>query len=253
MRWDVAVALRQSIFSSACASSHLMKVLASLAALLGCACIAAPAFAADEGQPSTFEVELGAVSDYRFRGLSLSDEQPALQGGVTASLANGAYGYAWASTIAEYGAGADGKGATVEVDLVLGWAGSVAGFDVDASAQLYIYPAGRDVNYVELPISLSRATGAWRWTLGGAYAPAQEALGNQDNRYGWVAIAWQGAPVQVELRTGYEDGAYAPGGKWDWSAGVSRTLGSLAAGVAYVDSDERGSSAGIVASLKATF
>ena len=213
--------------------------------------MAAPAFAAGEG--AGFEFELGVVSDYRFRGLSLSDEQTALQGGVTASLANGAYGYAWASTIDEYGAGADGKGATVEVDFVLGWAGSVAGFDVDASAQLYAYPGGSGVNYVEFPVSVSRATGEWRGTLGAAYAPAQRALGDDDNSYGWAAIAWEGAPLQVELRAGYEDGAYAPSGKWDWSAGVSRAFGPVVAGVAYVDSDDPASSAGIVVSLTATF
>jgi uncharacterized protein (TIGR02001 family) len=230
-----------------------MKALAPLAASLACICVAAPAFAADEGAPLTFEFELGVVSDYRFRGLSLSDEEPALQGGLTASLANGAYGYAWASTIDEYGAGADGKGATVEVDFVLGWAGSVAGFDVDASAQLYAYPSGSDVNYVEFPVSLSRAVGDWRWSLGAAYAPAQKALGDHDNGYGWAAIAWEGAPLQMELRAGYEHGAYAPGGKWDWSAGVRRAIGPVMAGVAYVDSDDRASSAGIVASLTATF
>lgn len=230
-----------------------MKAFALLVASLACACLAVPAFAADEDAPLTLEFELGVVSDYRFRGLSLSDEKPALQGGMTASLANGAYGYAWASTIEEYGAGADGRGANVELDLVLGWAGSVAGLDVDASAQLYAYPGGKDVSYVEFPVSVSRATGEWRWTLGAAYAPAQKALGDEDNSYGWAAIAWEGAPVQVELRAGYEDGAYAPGGKWDWSAGVSRAFGRLVAGVAYVDSDGTTNSAGIVASLTATF
>jgi len=217
--------------------------------------MAAPAAADDAGAapPLAFEVELGVVSDYRFRGLSLSDEEPALQGGVTATLSNGAYGYAWASTIDEYGPGADGKGATVEVDLVLGWAGSLAGFDVDASAQLYAYPGGSDVNYVEFPVSLSRAVGDWRWSLGAAYAPAQKALGDEDNSYGWAAVAWEGAPLQVELRAGYEDGAYAPGGKWDWSVGVSRAFGPVTAGVAYVDSDGPASSAGVVASLTARF
>lgn len=215
--------------------------------------MAVPAFAAEEDAPLTLEFELGVVSDYRFRGLSLSNEEAALQGGVTASLANGAYGYVWASTIDEYGAGADGKGATVEVDFVLGWAGSVAGFDVDASAQLYAYPGGSDVNYVEFPVSVSRAAGDWRWSLGAAYAPAQRALGHDDNSYGWAAIAWEGAPLQVQLRAGYEDGAYAPGGKWDWSAGVSRAFGPVVAGVAYVDSDDPANAAGIVASLTATF
>lgn len=221
----------------------------ALPVVLACAGLAGPLRAADA--PLAVEFEVGAVSDYRFRGLSLSGENPALQAGVTASLANGGYGYAWTSTIDEYGAGADGKGATVEVDLVLGWAGVVAGLDVDASAQVYTYPGGTDVNYMEFPVSVSRAAGPWRWTLGAAYAPAQTALGDRDNGYGWAAIAWEGAPVQLTLQAGYEDGAYAPGGKWDWSARASRRFGPLTAGLAYVDSGD--SSAGVVASLTAAF
>lgn len=232
-----------------------MIALSRFAVSMLCACAAAPALADESGapEPLAVEVEVGVVSDYRFRGLSLSDEGAALQGGVTATLSSGAYGYAWASTIDEYGAGADGKGATVEVDLVLGWAGSLAGFDVDASAQLYTYPGGAEVNYVEFPVSLSRTMGDWRWSLGAAYAPAQNALGDEDNGYGWAAIGWEGAPLQIELRAGYEDGAYAPGGKWDWSVELSRAFGPVVAGLAYVDSDAPTSSAGIVASMKARF
>lgn len=228
-----------------------MDIRAVFVAALACTWSALPVRAAE--RPLAVELEVALVSDYRFRGLSLSDERPALQAGMTASLDNGAYGYAWTSTIDEYGAGADGKGATVEVDFVLGWAGVIAGLDVDASAQLYAYPGGRDVNYVEFPVSVSRAAGPWRWTLGAAYAPAQTALGDQDNGYGFAAVTWEAAPLQLTLQAGYEDGAYAPGGKWDWSATVSRRFGPITAGLAYVDGDDAASSAGLVASLTAAF
>ncbi len=230
-----------------------MSIRVPISAVLACAGLGSPVAAAAQASPVAVELELGVVSDYRFRGLSLSDEQPALQAGVTATLANGAYGYVWGSTIDEYGAGADGKGAKVEVDMVLGWAGSLGGLDLDASAQIYAYPGGTDVTYVEFPLTVSRAAGAWRWTLGAAYAPAQTALDDRDNGYGWAALAWEGAPVQVSVRAGYEDGAYAPSGKWDWSVGVSRAFGPVTAGLAYVDSDDAAGSAGIVASLTATF
>jgi len=196
---------------------------------------AAPVLAAQDRLPAkqwSFDAEVGVVSDYRFRGLSLSDKQPALQGGLTMSHANGAYGYVWASTIEEYGAGDDGDGAKAEADFVLGWAGSLSGLDVDVSAQAYLYPGGSDVNYVEFPATVAKTQGDWRWSLGAAYAPSQRALGHEDNVYGWGGVAWGGesAPVKVELRAGYEDGAYAPGGKWDWSAGVSREFGPLKVG-----------------------
>lgn len=215
--------------------------------------LAAPSLAAAADSPVSLEAEVSVVSDYRFRGYSLSGGDPALQGGVTASLASGAYGYVWASTIEEYGAGADGQGAKAEVDLVLGWAGEVQGFEVDVSAQAYVYPGGADVDYIEIPVSVSRQVGNLRWSVGGAYAPSQRALGHEDNIYGWTGVAWarDNLPATVELRAGYEDGAYAPGGKWDWSAGLTRDFGPVTAGLAYVDSDR--SDGALVASLTAAF
>lgn len=224
---------------------------------LALAMLAGPAIAADAepaSRPISFEAELAVVSDYRFRGLSLSDEKPAVQGGVTATLSNGAYGYVWASTIDEYSAGADDKGATVEVDFVLGWAGVVAGLDADISAQAYTYPGASGVNYVEFPITMSRRIGSWGATFGAAYAPSQRALGDEDNAYGWIALSHgEASPLQFALHLGYEDGAYAPTGKWDWSVGVSRDFGPLTAGLALVDSDDPGESGGLVASLAAAF
>lgn len=226
----------------------------SLAALLSLpATPSAAAEAGSVGKTWSFEAEAAVVSDYRFRGVSLSDKQPALQGGLTASHVSGVYGYVWSSTIEEYGAGDDGDGAEVEVDLALGWAGSLGGLDIDVSAQAYKYPDGSDVDYIEFPAVISRTQGAWRWSLGGAYAPSQRALGHKDNIYGWGGLVWgaESSPFEVELRAGYEDGAYAPGGKWDWSAGLSHDFGPLRAGLAYVDSDVN--TGGVVASLTAAF
>jgi uncharacterized protein (TIGR02001 family) len=221
------------------------------------ATVSQPAFAKeDESSPALdLEATLSVVSDYRFRGVSLSDRDPALQGDVTATLKGGVYGSVWASTIDEYGAGDDGEGAHLEVDFILGWAGSLGGLDVDVSAQAYRYPGGSDVNYIELPIEVSKTVGDWRWTLGGAYAPSQKALGHSDNAYGFGAVAWsaRALPLQLEVRAGYEDGAYAPGGKWDWSAGVGWTFGPVTAGLSYVDGDHASTPAGVVASLTASF
>ena len=199
------------------------------------------------------DFEVGVVSDYRFRGLTLTGKDPALQAGLTVSLANGAYSNIWASTIDEYGAGPDGKGAIFEMDFTLGWAGRVGDYDLDASVQRYTYPGGDDVAYIEMPVTVSRDIGNANWTLGVAYAPSQAALGHQDNRYGWAAVSWtrDDVPLMLDLSLGYEDGAYAPGGKWDWAVGMSRQFGTMRASVSYVDSDR--SSAGVVAALTSAF
>ena len=192
-----------------------------------------------------FEGEVAVVSDYRFRGLSLSGEKPALQGGVTATHRSGIYSYVWASTIEDY------AGATVEADYAIGWSGALAGFDVDVSAQGFTYPGARDVAYWEAPVTVSRQSGPLRWTLGAAYAPPQTALADEANAYGFGALSKEIGKTTVEVRAGYEDGALAPDGKRDWSLTASRALERFTAVIGYADSDAAGSA--VVASLSASF
>jgi uncharacterized protein (TIGR02001 family) len=218
--------------------------------------LALPAFAQEAEEPPgwTVEWEAGAVSDYRFRGYSLSDEQPALQGGVTVSAPNGLYAFAWASTIDEYGAGADGKGATVEVDLGVGYATSLGGFDLDVSAVRYLYPGGDDVDIWEIPVSASRSFGDWTLTLGGAYVPEQDNTGG-DNAYVFAGADWTlrtARPVTLSLLVGREDGVFADD-KTDWSLGASTEVGPVELGLSWVDADAADIDGGLVASIKAVF
>lgn len=201
----------------------------------------------------SFDHELGIVSDYRYRGLSLSDQRPALQGGVTGSLAGGLYGSVWASTIDEYGAGADGKGATVEVDYAVGWVTIIAGLDVDIAVSRYTYPGGEGVAYFEFPVTVARSWNGWSAMAGGSYAPRQKALGAEGAGYGFGRLEWSpsSGTVTLAMQAGYETGAFAPGGKWDWSASVSRPFGPVTAELGFVDSDRAG--VGLVAGLKAAF
>jgi uncharacterized protein (TIGR02001 family) len=197
------------------------------------------------------EANLTAVSDYRFRGLSLSGRKPALQADLTVSHKSGAYASVFASTIDEYGQDTSGKGATVELDYTAGWAFAGAGLDFDVAASAYTYPGGVSVNYVELPIEVSKVVGAWTGSVGFAYAPQQHAL-ERDNRYAWIGLDYEGPalPVTLSARVGREDGAFADS-KTDWSLSASRTLGRLQASAAYVDSDQGGG--GLVLSLAARF
>lgn len=204
---------------------------------LGLACLACPAWA----QTSDWSVTgaVGVVSDYRYRGYSLSDGKPAAQGGLTASHTSGFYGDVFVSTVAEYGIGADGDGAELEVTATLGWAGQVWGFDMDVAAAAYQYPDGDDVNYVEFPLQLGQTHEAVSWAVGVAFAPAQTALGDESNRYGWTSLTYAPPswPVSLTSSVGYEDGAFAPDGKTDWSLGIARDLGRVSLALAWVDSD----------------
>ncbi len=81
---------------------------------------------------------VGAVTDYRYRGISQSRLKPALQGGIDLAHKSGFYLGAWGSSIKWIkDAGGD---APLEVDLYGGYKGAAGGFGYDVGALTYQYP-----------------------------------------------------------------------------------------------------------------
>jgi uncharacterized protein (TIGR02001 family) len=99
---------------------------------------AAAAPAAAPASPLTFNV--GAVSNYLFRGISQTHGGPALQGGVDYAHPSGFYVGAWASTIS-WVKDFLGKGG-VEIDVYGGYKNAFAGGDwnYDVGYYTYSYP-----------------------------------------------------------------------------------------------------------------
>lgn len=187
----------------------------------------------------TVEGRVGVVSDYRDRGYTLSDQDPAPQGELTVGHASGLYGGVWGSGIAEYGVGADGDGAEIEVTLYAGWAGAVGGFDLDLGVWQNVYPDGDEVNYVEFPLQVGRAFGDATLSTGVVWAPAQAGTGDEANTWVWTRAdyapeAW---PVSLHAQLGHEDGGFAPDGKTDWRVGLAAPAGPFTLGLDWVDSD----------------
>ena len=106
--------------------------------------------------PLDVEFSLEAVSDYRFRGVSLSNRRPALQPGVTVTHRSGLYASAWASTLAEDG------GPDVELDLIGGYSRLLGPVMLDLSGTWYLYPGDRSTDYLELISRASTAIGRGR-------------------------------------------------------------------------------------------
>lgn len=194
---------------------------------------------------------VGMVSDYRYRGVSLSDRGPALQGGADLVGKHFFVG-TWASSIAEYG------GTNVEIDVYGGLQGGSDRFGWTAGAYAYLYPGGEDVNYVEAIASAETYIGPVTLGLEAAHAPRQDNVDVANTYLGASGSFDAGSGFGVRVRGGYEDGFYD--GKWDWEVGASYTRGPLAASLSYVDTDHGGpdqegrlAAGGIVASLLATF
>jgi len=241
-----------------------------IAAVALCA-FATPVFAQDTAPPKDVTVSgsVGLVSDYRFRGVSQSDEEAAVQGGLTISHKSGVYAGVWASNLAGWGTFG---GANMELDLIGGVKVPVGGGGtLDVGVTWYTYPGGADkTDFAEPYAKLSGTVGPLGLTAGVAYAPKQQALGNwyatgaaaasgvytdtgdkEDNLYLWgdAAAGIPGTGATLKGHIGYSDGnpglgpngtSVAPTGKyWDWMLGVDYAIRGtpLTVGAAYVDTD----------------
>jgi len=90
---------------------------------------------------STLSFNAGVVSDYRYRGISQSRLEPALQGGVDYADKSGFYVGAWGSTIKWIkDAGGD---APVELDLYGGYKGAAGGLAYDVGFLRYEFSGNK--------------------------------------------------------------------------------------------------------------
>lgn len=118
-----------------------MKLSPSLLAL-ALSAAALPAFADEPAPADPLSFNIGAVSEYRYRGISQTRLKPALQGGIDYAAPNGFYIGTWASTIKWIkDAGGD---ADVEIDLYGGYKTEVAkGLTLDVGLLQYYYPSNK--------------------------------------------------------------------------------------------------------------
>ena len=229
-----------------------IRGLLAATVLAGSLLAAAPALAQDEEEgaesPISISGNVAITSDYRFRGVSLSAGDIALQGGIDLTTTSGFYVGTWASSI---------QGGTpygeVELDVYGGWTGDVAeGVTVDVGLLYYIYPTtddplglDPDTDYFEPYASISTTIGPVGATLGAAYAWDQDSLGGNDNLYIYTdwTLGVPNTPVTVNAHLGYTDGVLAPpflagtadGSGLDWSLGVSASIyGGLSGSLMYV-------------------
>lgn len=231
--------------------------------------IASPAAAqtTEEAPALTVSGSAAVVSDYRFRGVSQSDKEVAVQGGITVAHESGIYIGTWGSNLAGWGTFG---GANLELDLIAGYKAEFGGGSaIDVGVTVYTYPGGADTTTVWEPYAkLSGSVGGASLLAGVAYAPSQKSLGRvffngaaaaagtpndpgdkEDNVYVWgdAGYAIGGSPITAKAHLGHSWGnkglgpngtSLTPTGSYtDWSLGLDATFKSLTLGVAYVDTD----------------
>lgn len=204
---------------------------------------------AGAGEAAAQEVEVAGnvsvVSDYAFRGISQTLEEPAIQGGIDASLPHAVYLGVWGSSV-NFGEDLDGGArAQVEMDVYGGIAPSIAGFDVDLGAIYYAYPGAadsRNYNFLEVAASLGRAFGPLSAGVSGAWSPDfYAASGTGLYGAGNVSFGMPNTPISLDGTLGYQgiekNDVFGTPDYMVWNIGASAEVLGLGIGAGFTGTD----------------
>lgn len=170
-----------------------------------------------------------ATSDYVFRGISQTAEDPALQASLDYSNESGWYLGAWATNV-DFG---PGDPADIEVDLYSGFTGeTAAGLGWDVGIIYYAFPDESDYNYPEIYGQLS-----YGLFSGGLYYSNDWENSGDDSFYLNAALSVPfGRGFTFNAGAGYSFGDAFDGTEYvEYSVGVGYTLGNFELGLSYMD------------------
>ncbi len=183
------------------------------------------------------------TSDYRFRGISQSDESIAVQGGFDLGWDNGIYIGTWGSSV-DFDTNGEGFDGSLELDYYIGWASDIGdtGVSIDVGYLYYDYPGDDDVegDYQELYASV----GFWDVTLGMAYS--DDYYGETDTFFYYYADYSFGFAenFSLDFHIGYNDleknGGFLSSDEdsyIDYSVGITASYWAVDWTLAYVGTD----------------
>lgn len=213
----------------------------AVAVLASAATFSGVAYAQADNMGFALNGNIALTTDYRYRGISQSDEGPAVQGGFDLGHESGLYAGVWASSV-EFGA----TGNSIEMDYYAGFAGKIVDkVSFDVGYIYYDYPKTfdeyDDLDFSEIYASVSFAG----FTLGVAYAPTY-ALDYDDGKYIYLDYAASlPAGFSLGLHFGYSDIGkdddgfeYLGDGTYtDYSISISKEVMGVNLGLAWVDTD----------------
>jgi uncharacterized protein (TIGR02001 family) len=180
-----------------------------------------------------FSATITGTTDYDFRGVTQTAQNPAIQGSVDFAADSGFYAGIWSSNV-DFGKGDP----NVEVDYYGGWGG---GEDVtwDTGIVYYTYVSASEFNYPEVYFGLGwkyfDAKYWYGWNYGGS-------PGNERYIEGNVTYPLP-ADFALTGHMGYTNGggfadAYGQGSYMDWSAGLTYSWKHLDMSLKWVDGSD---------------
>ena len=146
---------------------------------------AAPAAEPAKAEPDwTFTSNIGLYSQYVFRGISQTDEKPAVQGGFDLGHKSGFYVGTWASNVSWISDSAPGVSASMEWDFYGGYKGSLpADFGYDLGVLYYYYPGTYPSGFTKPDTTELYGALSWKWlSLKYSWSANNKTFGVPDSR-----------------------------------------------------------------------
>jgi uncharacterized protein (TIGR02001 family) len=205
-----------------------------------------------------FTGSVAFTTDYVFRGISQTDEEPAIQGALNYNHESGVYAGLWGSNV-DFN---DGDEAHVEMDAYFGYAGAMDALGYDVGAIYYAYPGADsdlDYDYWELKglLSYSFDNAALTPKIIGSVFYSPEFFGDTgDAVYVNGALALTVAEgVTLNASVGWQSiDDTTPDSYVDWKLGAAAEYAGLLFDLSYTDTDSDGEDlAGDLAEGRAVF
>ena len=217
-----------------------------LAAALAISCL--PGFLATaqaaEAAEWTITGNAGLYSDYRFRGISQTNKEPAFQGGFDVAHASGFYAGNWNSNVDS----AFFNGSNLEMDFYGGFKGSADAFSYDVGVIYYYYP-GSDAKIDNTEIYVGGGWGPLSLKYSYAVSDFFSFPGSKGSYYVDATLAYPLAPGLTLIgHVGYQSlkgdarvveigGSGLNDSVTDWKIGATYDLGGWILGASYIGTD----------------
>lgn len=182
------------------------------------------------------------TNDYRFRGISQTDEDFAVQGGFDYAHDSGVYAGTWASVVDDF------NGANAELDLYAGYGASLSdSLSFDFNVLYFYYPGATtadntpEINFVEFTPGVSFESDAFSGSFSISYSPDYYGESGTSYYYNLGVDVPLGGDIGLGLHVGRQtvedNDAWGTPNYSDWSVSLSKPMGGLDWSLAVVGTD----------------
>jgi uncharacterized protein (TIGR02001 family) len=204
--------------------------------------------AAQDADPVTFSGVAALTSNYTFRGISQTQNEAAIQGGINMTGPKIVYAGIWGSSV-NFGEAAtlvtSAQGAQAEVDGIVGIRPAVGPFGLDLGVVYYAYPGSAEsLNYNFLEVGLGLSKAFTNFTIGPKVAWSPDFFaGSGTGLYfgGSLAVPIPSTTLSLTGSVGHQsietNSAFGTPDYLDWTAGATLGFKGLTFGAVAVGTD----------------